>query len=485
MNERLPKGWINTNLNQVVLHRKGKKPKKTIPFLKDGYIPYILIDEMEGKSIRAFTNDKKVPVANENDILIVWDGSIGKTATGIQGAIGSTIAALTPIVISPNFLYAFLQLSKTKIEQTSRGTGLQHINPTIFWSLTFPLPPLNEQEHIASKLDQIMLKIYGVKVRLDLIPQLIKRFLQSVLTAAVTGKLTEKWREEHPDIKSAEKLLEEFKIFRIDNAKDKRKLKLIKKYYSESEIRLRSKRSPYNLPETWKFCEINNIGDVFNGSTPSRKVDKYWGNDFNWVSSGEVQNCVLKKTNEKISQLGFENSSVKLLPKGTVLIAMIGEGRTRGQSAILDIEATCNQNVAAVIINHNCVLPKYLFYWFLFQYDKNRRIGSGSGPKALNCQRVRELDFVLPPIEEQCEIVRQVDKLFSFADKLEAHHKKAKEKLDKLSQSVLAKAFQGKLVPQDPSDEPAEKLLERIKEEKTRLEIELKKMRRNSSRAHK
>ena len=200
MRGETPKGWVNTSLEQVVLHKKGKKPKETIPNPRDGYVPYILIDEMEGKTVRAFTNDEKVPIANEDDVLIVWDGSIGKTATEMRGAIGSTIAALSPIVIRPHFLNAFLQLSKPKIEQTSRGTGLQHINPTAFWPLKFPLPPLSEQERIAAKLDHIMPKIEGVKERLERIPQIIKRFRQSVLTAAVTGKLTENWREECLDI---------------------------------------------------------------------------------------------------------------------------------------------------------------------------------------------------------------------------------------------------------------------------------------------
>jgi len=199
------------------------------------------------------------------------------------------------------------------------------------------------------------------------------------------------------------------------------------------------------------------------------------------VSSGEVQNCIIKETNEKISQLGFQNSSVKLLPNGTVLIAMIGEGKTRGQAAILDIDATCNQNVAGIIINHNCVLSKYLFFWLLFQYDRNRNVGSGSGPKALNCQRVRELDFILPPLEEQKEIVRQTNKLFAFADKLEVHYKKAKEKIDKLPQSVLAKTFRGELVPQDPDDEPASELLKKIIAEKEKRQSEIKKTKKRKS----
>jgi len=479
MNDTLPKGWIKASLKDVVVSRKGKKPKNLVSEKREGYFSYILIDEMEGKPIRKYTNDENVPIADKNDVLIVWDGSIGKTATNIKGAIGSTITALTAIVIPAKFLEYFLRTAKPFIEQTSRGTGLQHINPKTFWPLSFPLPPLNEQKRIVSKLDAIIPRIEAVKQRLEKVPNILKLFRQSVLTAAVTGKLTEKWREEHPIVENAEVLLERIKEFRIKNAENKRELNAIIKHYKEGEKRLQNKRSPYSLPETWRYCEINFIGNVYNGSTPSRKIAEYWGKDeINWVSSGEVANNRINKTREQITKKGFDNSSVRLFPKGTVLIAMIGEGKTRGQTAILDVESTCNQNVAAVVINHGYILPEYLFYWFFMQYERNRSLGSGSGPKALNCQRVREINFILPPFEEQKEIVKQVEKLFAWADKVEAHYQKAKEQVDKLTQSVLAKAFRGELVPQDPNDEPAEKLLEKILKEKAKMEMDLKAMKK-------
>ena len=142
---------------------------------------------------------------------------------------------------------------------------------------------------------------------------------------------------------------------------------------------------------------------------------------------------------------------------------MIGEGKTRGQSAILQVAATINQNIAAVLIPHGLVLSEFLWRWFLFQYNATREQGSGSGPQALNCQRVRELPFVLPPLAEQHEIVRRVEELFALADRLEVRVGKARGQVDKLTQSILAKAFRGELVPQDPNDEPAEKLLARIR----------------------
>jgi type I restriction enzyme S subunit len=117
-------------------------------------------------------------------------------------------------------------------------------------------------------------------------------------------------------------------------------------------------------------------------------------------------------------------------------------------------------------------LPEYCEIVFadpFLRLEIENRAKSSAGHKRISISDVKEMVIPLPPLEEQKEIVRQVDKLFALADKVEAHYQKAKARVDKLSQSVLAKAFRGELVPQDPNDEPAEKLLERILEEKAKL----------------
>jgi type I restriction enzyme S subunit len=141
---------------------------------------------------------------------------------------------------------------------------------------------------------------------------------------------------------------------------------------------------------------------------------------------------------------------------------MIGEGKTRGQSAILDIDATTNQNIASVIIDHGFVKSEYLFYWFKYRYEANRLAGSGTGPKALNGQKVRELDFVLAPLEEQIEIVSRVEALFAKADTIETAYQNLKQQIDRLPQAILAKAFKGELVEQLPTDGDAKELLKEI-----------------------
>jgi len=131
-----------------------------------------------------------------------------------------------------------------------------------------------------------------------------------------------------------------------------------------------------------------------------------------------------------------------------VLIAMIGEGKTRGQSAILEIDACVNQNVAAIIPVSELIASRYLWYWLQARYETNRMVGSGTGPQALNCQRVRELPVNLPPLSEQLEIVRRVENLFALAERLEAKLSSARAKEDIITSASLAKAFRGELVPQ-------------------------------------
>src|SRR5262249_40861788 len=112
-------------------------------------------------------------------------------------------------------------------------------------------------------------------------------------------------------------------------------------------------------------CRVEEVATVNVGGTPSRKIAQYWRGDVPWVSSGEVGNCRITKTVESITPDGLENSNAKIYPKGSVLIAMIGEGKTRGQAAILDIEACTNQNVAGLIFDANSINAEYVWRWAL------------------------------------------------------------------------------------------------------------------------
>jgi type I restriction enzyme S subunit len=458
MNDTLPKGWIKASLKDVVVSRKGKKPKNLVSEKREGYFPYILIDEMEGKPIRKYTNDENVPIADKNDVLIVWDGSIGKTATNIKGAIGSTITALTAIVIPAKFLEYFLRTAKPFIEQTSRGTGLQHINPKTFWPLSFPLPPLNEQKRIVSKLDVIIPRIEAVKQRLEKVPNILKLFRQSVLTAAFTGKLTEKWREEHPEMRNTEVLSD--KTIKLIN-----KSKYIKEWGN------------FEVPYTWLCAYLGEIADLrlgkmLDGSKNKGEKIKYLRNvNVRWFKFdlSDLKEIKITKTEKEI--LSIKNGDIFICEGGEPGRAAVwknGENSMTFQKALHRVRFRIPFESDFLV--YNLKVDAYT--------QKLNRLFTGSTIKHLTGRSLALYPITFPPLEEQKEIVKQVEKLFAWADKVEAHYQKAKEQVDKLTQSVLAKAFRGELVPQDPNDEPAEKLLERILKEKAKMEMDLKAMKK-------
>lgn len=201
------------------------------------------------------------------------------------------------------------------------------------------------------------------------------------------------------------------------------------------------------VPTSWVRCYVADIASVGLGGTPSRKVPANWDGSIPWVSSGEVSNCRIGKTRERITPAGLRNSNAKLYPPGTVLIAMIGEGKTRGQAAILDIEACTNQNAAALVFDSGHVNPEYVWYWALGEYDRTRAIGRGGNQPALNGQKVRGLRLPFPPLEEQHEIVRGVRALLALAGTIEMRIEASRANAEALGQSILAKAFRGELVP--------------------------------------
>src|SRR5690606_11614743 len=146
----------------------------------------------------------------------------------------------------------------------------------------------------------------------------------------------------------------------------------------------------------------------------------------------------------------IRDSNVKIFPIDTLLVAMYGEGKTRGQVGWLKIEATTNQAIAALV---NETMPistrTYVFYYCLSQYNDIRAKAEGGNQPNLNLSKIKEWEISVPPEEEQKEIVSRIDSLFTIADKIEIQYQSLKAKIDQLPQAILAKAFRGELVGQE------------------------------------
>ena len=320
----------------------------------------------------------------------------------------------------------------------------------------------------------------------------IERLRQYALSVAMTGRLL----ENRADAEPASVLL---------HAINSKREELI------GDGRLRAKRSDYgaltagddfDLPRHWVRTVVNETCELRTGATPSRDRADFFGGDIPWLVSGDVNQGEIFACEGRITQLGMDSSNCKWLPPGAVLMALNGQGRTRGTVALLRIPATCNQSLVAIIpVRDDCLLPEYLFWNLRSRYHQLRGLTGEEGDRrGLNMRIISCLTLPLPPLDEQHRIVTKVGELMALCDQLEAAQEERETRRDAVRsvslhrlvlssegntesdtrfflgasrrlitkaqhvtavrRSMLHLAIRGMLVPQDPSDEPAEQLLD-------------------------
>lgn len=425
----LPEGWKWVQQNEVCKLTDGEKRTGT-------EFPYLEVKYLRGKKEKDFVSTGKFIKAGTKVILVDGENSGEVFTVPEDGFMGSTFKALEISNVNENYLQYFIHTKKDLYRNNKKGSAIPHLDKKLFFTMPFPLPPtLAEQQRIVNRIESMFAKLDEAKEKAQNVVDGFETRKAAILHKAFTGELTAKWRKEN----GVEKNKELDFIYNFAQTLSKKDMTNITDFQKQAYDYVLSDGA------VWKKCCIGAIGVITNGSTPSRKEASFWNGNIPWVSSGEVANNTIESTNEMISEEGFNNSSVKKLPIGTVLIAMIGEGKTRGQTSVLNIEATTNQNIAAIIINHGHVESKFLWYWLQKEYKNNRTAGNGSGPQALNCQKVRELPFILPTLPEQVEIVRILDIIIEKENKAKQAAEAVLEQIDLLKKSILARAFRGEL----------------------------------------
>lgn len=424
----LPKGWKWIPQNEVCRLTDGEK-------ISDVGYPYLEVKYLRGNKDKEIISSGKFVKAGTKVILVDGENSGEVFTVPEDGYMGSTFKSLSIQDVDENYLQFFIATKKDFYRNNKKGSAIPHLDKKLFFTMPFPLPPtIEEQQRIVNRIESMFAKLDEAKEKAQNVVDSFETRKAAILHQAFTGNLTAKWRKEQ-DCNNT--VLDDISCYSKNLSK--------KDFDNISFFQQKVDNIQLSDGTIWSKCSVGAIGIVSNGSTPSRKMDTYWNGDIPWVSSGEVSNNIICNTKECITNDGYDNSSVKMLPKGTVLIAMIGEGKTRGQSSILDIPATINQNIAAINIEHGFIEPKFLWYWFQKEYKKNRTAGSGSGPQALNCQRVRELDFIVPSLSEQQEIVRILDSVLEKERTAKSAAEQVLEQIDLLKKSILARAFRGEL----------------------------------------
>lgn len=431
-----------------------------------GVIPYLEIGNINIKtkdySFEEKASVKGCKIAQKGDTLV---SRVRPTRGAIAVVkeeklfVSNAFTVLRPIKpISSRIVWYYLAWNQeflSYLGNNCTGSLYPTVSDKVIVDYSIPLPPLNEQKRMVARLDKIMPRIDAVKERLDKVPAIVKRFKQSVLTAAVTGKLTEKWRAEYLDIESTED------VNALTDAG-------ITTYWKNVQIECLVKSLKNDL-RTGPFGTSLKKSEHRKAGVPVWGIESIGDNgkftNYNKIFVSEEKAIELKSF---------------VVEGGDIIISRSG---TVGELCILPDNipfGLLSTNLLKISLNKKIIMPRFFCFLFIASpelLDKMRELCSGSTRLFLTQKILKNLYFPLPPLEEQKEIVRQVDKLFTLADRLESHYQKAKARVDKLSQSILAKAFRGELViteaelaeKEGRDFESAEKLLERILEEKAKM----------------
>lgn len=394
----------------------------------------------------------------------------------LDGAIGSTgFHVLRSRWLSPGFLLALVQTQNfiDAMSEVVQGALYPAVRPRDIAAYSFSLETPAQQARIVEKLEELLSDLDAGVAELKAAQKKLAQYRQALLKAAMEGALTAEWRANHTPTETGAQLLQRILIER----RVRWEARQLAKFKEQGKTPPKDWQKKYpepvqpdtaglpELPSGWVWSRLGQCFQIAVGATPSRKEPSYWHGAIPWVSSGEIRFSQISATREQITNAGLRNSSTQINPVGSVLLGMIGEGKTRGQVAILNVEAANNQNCAAVWVSETDVPPAYVYCWLWSQYEQMRRGSSGNNQPALNKSIVERICLPLAPVDEMEEITRLIDGKLDQIVVLEAAIELSLKQSTAQRQNILRAAFSGQLVPQDPSDEPASVLLERIRAE--------------------
>ena len=378
--------------------------------------------------------------------------------------------------INADFLLHWVGANERVIQDLGSGTTVSGIRLEALHGLPLKVPPAAEQTRIVEKLEELLSDLDAGVAELKAAQKKLAQYRQSLLKAAVEGALTAGWRKGQvaTPAESGAALLARI----LTERRSRWHARQLAKFQVQGKAPPKDWQAKYPepaapdtaglpaLPQGWVWSSLGQCFQVAVGATPSRKDSSYWCGGIPWVSSGEVRFNRITQSKETITEEGLNNTSTRLNPVGSVLLGMIGEGKTRGQVAILDIEAANNQNCAAIWASETDVPPEYVYFWLWSRYDETRRGSSGNNQPALNKSIVEGIPFPLPPLDELQQIIQIVSASLLQTSEQETAVEYSLKQSAAQRKNILQAAFSGQLVPQDPADEPASALLARIRAER-------------------
>ncbi len=472
MNE-LPEGWQVAPIRDVTVHCDQRAPTADEEFY---YIDIASVDRIT----KSIVNPQKLTgraapsrarkAIRKGDVLVSMTrpnlNAVALVPDHLDGQIASTgFEVLRAPGLDPRWLFYLVRTESfvSRMSGLVQGALYPAVRPKDVQGFEAPLAPFNEQKRIVDKLDALLARADACRERLDRVPAILKRFRQSILAAATSGKLTEDWRAENPDEIDAQALAEEIQAAH----KEAGGHKIGKAAVPTQGVH---NLSAAMFPDGWALLTLRDLvrpdrpityGILKPGPDIQVGVQYVRVADF---PDERLDLTTIRKTSPKIDE-EFRRSRLR---RGDLLLSIRGTvGRVIVVPDGLD-GANITQDSARLSIQPS-VNRDYVLWCLRSELAQTRMKGAikGVAVRGINIGDVRALQVPIPSPSEQDEIVRRVAFLMAHADRLEARYSSARAYVERLAPALLAKAFCGELVPQDPKDEPAAKLLDRIRAART------------------
>jgi type I restriction enzyme S subunit len=469
--QELPEGWVVAPLGELATFEMGQAPPGSASNFSGIGSIFVKAGEFGDRHpvVREWTT-QPLKFATKGDVLIcVVGATAGKLNLGIDCAIGRSVAAIRPsAALYQLALYFQLLISVLSLRASSTGSAQGVISKKILAAIPVALPPLNEQRRIAAKLDTTLAAVEACRQRLDGVAAILKRFRQAVLAAATSGELTREWREEtgteNDDQLAAGSYLDPATL--PENYQRLRKKALVDSIPMWPDLYLPSRWTIQTIGSLYKANYIIDFADGNHGSLYPRESD-FGDEGVKFLTASQVSDD---------GSIAFEDCPILGFQKARQLVkgwskngdVILTHNATVGRCALIDEEVEpflLGTSATFYRFNSDFIKPGYA--WLLFSspffQDQLRACMEQTTRNQVPITKQTSLGFILPPILEQVEIWRRCKELFALAGCLEARLIAARKTVDRLTPALLAKAFRGELVPQDPSEEPASVLLERIR----------------------
>ena len=441
----IPDNWRWSRFGQMVEMRIGKTPTRgNLEYWSNGCYSWVSISDMTDYGFIETTKEQLSDIAVENvmgniapagTLLMSFKLTIGRTAIlGIDAFHNEAIISIYPYVdeydVTRDYLFYVLPLI-SNLGETKDAIKGRTLNSKSLYNLLIPIPPLEEQERIVARIEELMTLVDQYdqsKVALDELESTLPDMLQqSILQAAIQGQLVPQEPSDTPAAllleriqAERERLIEERKIRRDKNASVIYRTdegSYYERNLTSGEETCIDDEIPFDIPDSWQWTRLGCIGDWGAGATPAKgNLEYYNGGTMLWLRTGELNNGVVYDTEIKITEKALQECSLRLNKVGDVMIAMYGA--TIGKLAIAGAEMTTNQACCA------CTPIKvsnwYLFYFLMASKTDFIKKGAGGAQPNISREKLTTHLFPIPPLEEQERIVARIEELMRYTDRLKS-----------------------------------------------------------------